>query len=584
MQELVFNIKNIFNSNSEDGCLWQYGCSRYLIPSYQRGYKWSSQPDGAVTVLLDDLWDAFQAYEKQQRQEYYLQYITVKRIERNGINELEVIDGQQRLTTLSILLSVLSASLNVHNISTDKLHYAIRTNFFTGHIYRKENLDELLSKSWDKLIDEDPAHNKQDIFYLFKAVHKIHAFLKSKPKDVIIDFWEYLLQYIKLIVNSVEKHVKSEDVFKNLNSNKIPLTEAELIKGLLITKLGRGEGKNEEKNFKEILEARMNLGRHWDEISRWANQPEIKSFYFNNKEGMHQLLLLTAMHLKKDNFELERKKSAKDFPLFNSFHRFGNQLMVYQTLKDIQSILDNWYKIDEIYNLLGFCRFAGAGTNKGIDFIINCLPMKRDELILHLNDIKGKIIPKNISKLFYGQDNNEINAVLLALSVFPEGQKLRFNFYEFVESHWSLEHIFPQSPEGKNAVLTKPQKDAIIEMLGDNISDEITSLLHKDIRTPEEQTIYYAALQNMSLLNSIGNMCLLTSSDNSSNGCMFFSDKRKNILLLSQRGSFVPKHTFDVFSKMIPSLENLDLNSWSKRDITNHVGYISSLLNPQNNK
>ena len=57
--------------------------------------------------------------------------------------------------------------------------------------------------------------------------------------ELLEDFYVYLLNNVKIIVNSVEKHIESETVFKNLNSNKVPLTEAELIKGLLITKVGR---------------------------------------------------------------------------------------------------------------------------------------------------------------------------------------------------------------------------------------------------------------------------------------------------------------------------------------------------------
>ena len=52
----------------------------FIIPNYQRGYKWASTENGAVTILLNDLWKAFESYQNQERTEYYLQYITVKKI------------------------------------------------------------------------------------------------------------------------------------------------------------------------------------------------------------------------------------------------------------------------------------------------------------------------------------------------------------------------------------------------------------------------------------------------------------------------------------------------------------------------
>lgn len=131
MKELIFNIENIFNSHNQNGCLTQYGCSYYHIPAYQRGYKWASTKNGAVSILLNDLWNAYVSYENQESKEYYLQYITVKKIALENISCLEVIDGQQRLTTLSIILAVLSAQLELENISFKKLDYAIRDNIFT---------------------------------------------------------------------------------------------------------------------------------------------------------------------------------------------------------------------------------------------------------------------------------------------------------------------------------------------------------------------------------------------------------------------------------------------------------------------
>ena len=141
MKELVFNIADIFNSKTTGGCLSQYEATSFHIPAYQRGYKWATGPNGAVTVLLNDLWHAFE----KQEDEYYLQYITVKPLQlADDCHYLEVIDGQQRLTTLSILLSVLNL-LQVDtddsgNIACKKLDYAIRANFFDEFIYSQEKL------------------------------------------------------------------------------------------------------------------------------------------------------------------------------------------------------------------------------------------------------------------------------------------------------------------------------------------------------------------------------------------------------------------------------------------------------------
>ena len=96
MADLIYSVRNIFNADNQEGCLTQHVASKYLIPSYQRGYKWASDDSGAVTILLNDLKKAFDLKKK----EYYLQYITVKETKDKGLTFLELIDGQQRLSTL----------------------------------------------------------------------------------------------------------------------------------------------------------------------------------------------------------------------------------------------------------------------------------------------------------------------------------------------------------------------------------------------------------------------------------------------------------------------------------------------------
>jgi hypothetical protein len=79
------------------------------------------------------------------------------------------------------------------------------------------------------------------------------------------------------------------------------------------------------------------------------------------------------------------------------------------------------------------------------------------------------------------------------------------------------------------------------------------------------------------LLHQIGNLCLLRSQDNSSIGCGMFDDKRKEIRERIAEGSFVPRHTYEVFSKMIVG-ESGDLTVWSKDDIEKHQGVIVKRL------
>jgi hypothetical protein len=579
MKELIFNIKDIFNNYNHNGCLSQYDSSFYHIPAYQRGYKWASNQNGAVTILLSDLWKAFDSFIKQEKSEYYLQYITVKKIELVKGNCLEVIDGQQRLTTLSILLSVLSLKLDQENLAGNKLDYAIRDNFFEKHIYPKEKLKAIIVSNWKDLQENKILENNQDVFYMANAAITMNAFFTNKN---LHEFYDFVLNQVKIIVNSVEEHVSSETVFKNLNSNKVPLTEAELIKGLLITKVGRTKTNQQTKHFKEIMEIRMNIGRHWDEINHWANKPEIKSFYFNNKQdAIHELLALTAA-CQDDAIVIKNLNNhSKDFPLFNYYLEQTDCSVLYNKLLAVKNTLEDWYNTTEIYNLLGYCRFTKQSGKNNLNFLKECIKSKtKTDLIENkLNRIKIDLITNiDFNEISYEETPEKIHQILLHLSVFIKGQEnTRFDFYQFEKEKWTLEHIFPQTPEGKNKILNNADKEAIKQILV-NVSDEVNNVLQLEVRTEEEKNVYYKALKEHPALSSIANMCLLTGGDNSSNGNKFFNEKRLNILSLIQRGSFVPKHTFDVFSKMFSDSNTESMNNWTISDFNAHLEYIKSSI------
>jgi hypothetical protein len=578
MAELIYNIKDIFSTDNSDSCLMEYDADKFHIAAYQRGYKWASDEYGAVTILLNDLWDAFQAFQKQERKEYYLQYITLKKIVER--RHLEVIDGQQRLTTLSILLSIFSLKLEIDNISNGKLEYAIRENFFEKHIYTSSYLKDLLEKQWDDeqglIFSPDEKINTQDVYYLFNAALKINNFLlNNEVTKQIKPFYEFVLNNVKIIVNAVD-HISSEKVFSNLNSNKVPLTEAELIKGLLLTKYSRIHNTDEgKKHFREILEMRLSLGRQWDEMTRWSNQPEVNTFFFK-EEGMTSLLTLVAIQ---NGYKIEKKANPNDYPLFNFYHKFGKTEAVYQNLISTYFVLNDWFNEDKVFNLLGYLFFS-KGSNKTIKDYLSKIDLPKSVLLNELIKDAKLLIPQDTEQLFYGNgQDNEIHRALLAINVFSDGANSRFNYHRFIIEKWTLEHIFPQTPEGKGQILKEKDKQIILEVLGEKATDEIKLILAKSERTVEEKEIYQTALKSIGSLNSIGNMCLLTDKDNSSNSCGFFDEKRTNILLRIRKGSFVPKHTFDVFSKMVFDKIPGDFERWTNDNILNHSLVIKNAVN-----
>lgn len=105
MAELIYNVRKVFCDY-----LKSQKCKYYNIPEYQRGFKWSGEN---VSQLLVDL----KNFRKGDSDAFYcLQNITLTKVSVNGEDYLNVIDGQQRLTTLFILTAFLQSRFNIQVI------------------------------------------------------------------------------------------------------------------------------------------------------------------------------------------------------------------------------------------------------------------------------------------------------------------------------------------------------------------------------------------------------------------------------------------------------------------------------------
>ena len=191
----------------------------FFIPGYQRGYRWTEQQ---VNDLLNDI----NEFEPENGSWYCLQPLVVKKT----IEKWEVIDGQQRLTTIYLILACLGV--------TDK--YTIEYETRKGSMNFLENISE-------------KAQSNIDFFYMHKAYKTIEKFFEKEDKE---QFEKKLLNNVKFIwydVGDLDEE-KKHNLFGNLNSGKIALTNAELIKALFLNKVGTEKGSEREIQQRLIAE------------------------------------------------------------------------------------------------------------------------------------------------------------------------------------------------------------------------------------------------------------------------------------------------------------------------------------------
>lgn len=625
MSELVYSIKQIFGVDK--GALADCKALQYYIAPYQRGYKWASfSSNDQVPQMLTDIFEAY----KNDSVEYFLQYITVKQISHNGKNVLEIIDGQQRLTTLSIFFYVINhLDYKYENIAKDKLLY-----------YRYEDLSEnvfdaLIQKVKNKLEENDGKIERQDEYYMIKAARTIIKFLDLlKSEDKIDDYYNYLLNKVKIIFNLEDENTKSEEIFENLNGNKVELTNMYLIKGLLLTNaVIRNSSTERALSYKEILDQRTIMGRMWDEIVSWISQEDIAHFFFAQKrhekpDGMECLLKLVIQKYKDRVFNTEsliqkyysdfHENQANDeqqlkYELFNRYNCLVNggvsAAALLNEIKHTYRALLNIWSDAELYNILGYVRFASISdkpkTNINTDpeywvyNLVNNGNQARVELAKRALEILPNMEDPKIKQddyycLRYSTKNVNLTRLLLSFSVFPENMTdtFKFGFYRYDDENWTFEHLSPQNP--KKSIKIPPELshwvvERINETGGGNESEEgegygigpeLKALIQdvelgNEVDTDKLDFLFDSNIDE----DYVGNMALLDGGSNSAVSNNPFVIKRSRIIDKINQNKFVPIHTISVYEKALNTMGlgktlNPDLFCWGECDSKAHKDWM----------
>lgn len=201
-----------------------------MIPVYQRNYAWE---EDEITALIKDVYDSA---VKNANAPYYIgTLVTYKR----GDNQYEVIDGQQRLTTIYIILKALAKITKDPNIATlrNKLTYGAR-KVSASTI---EKLDR-----YPDLGDEVDGGIRNGYQYAEKALNSIVSASERKT------FVDYFLHKVHIIHYEVPKDVDLNHYFEVMNSRGEQLEKHEIVKSILGQNL---KDKTELATFSRVWEA-----------------------------------------------------------------------------------------------------------------------------------------------------------------------------------------------------------------------------------------------------------------------------------------------------------------------------------------
>ena len=569
----------------------------FNVPAYQRGYRWDKIN---VTDLLDDLLEFMQ--DGSSGKFYCLQPLVVKKI---GENRYNVIDGQQRLTTIFIILKYLENLLKEEN-GIDEIY----TLSYETRKDSKDFLQNIASKT------QDESNQNMDYFCMYQAYEAIKSWFeenikeKKTAKRKMLEIFTNLedKKHIEFIWYEVEDSEDEVKIFARLNSGKIPLTNAELIKALFLNLRNlKTRGAPKECSENEIITKQIEISKEWDEIEYTLQDDEFFKFLTKNDYPTRIELLFEILSGVK-NTELDRyaiyrrfvdmtKKGDGLLHLTNGVKE-NKEEYLWGNIKKIFLTFKFWFKDIEYYHLVGFLVASGISnieilydksknkTKGKFKYFLKYKTKSRIKSFLN-KKVKEKFNIKQIEKLNYIEDRKALENILLFFNIVTilnsKGSYTRFSFNEFGIKKWSLEHIHAQNDKG---LKDKKAQDTWLENMKkyieeDAIKGKIDSFIKgiENNNFSELQTQILNRFGDEELLNMHGieNLALLAAENNSSLSNGPFIEKREKIIEMDKDGEFIPICTKNVFLKYYTkNLSNVYF--WSKQDQEDYKGSIIKTL------
>ena len=239
-----FNLKTLLSDSGQ-----------YTIPVYQRNYAWG---EGEINQLIQDIIDS---QKKDTNRPYYLGTLVVYEREENGISVYETIDGQQRLTTLSILMSVLKnewrTELNESMNWFQSLNLEFRSRKLSSVL-----LNQLFNSGNVKGIEYNKSSN---IVAAYNLAKKQLQKITEEENVSIKEFTHYLLSNVKVLRVPVPHDTDLNHYFEIMNTRGEQLEKHEIVKAKLLevfTSLPLEEKNELSSVFNSVWEATSNMEKY----------------------------------------------------------------------------------------------------------------------------------------------------------------------------------------------------------------------------------------------------------------------------------------------------------------------------------
>lgn len=536
----------------------------FYVPAYQRGYRWG---EAEVRRLLEDIWES-------RDRPYYLQPVVVKRYG----DEWELVDGQQRLTTLFLIFQYMKRE----GLQSSGAGYSLRYETRPGSADYLEQLDPELSQQ------------NIDFFHIHEAYQCISAWFGAhgtRRQWAANRFYNALFEQVRVIWYEAADDLDATTLFTRLNVGRIPLTDAELVKALLLSR-SRGDAGRTDRA--------LEIAAQWDTVERDLGDPELWAFVTGrDSSGPTRIGLLLDT--------IAGGPVGRDRPLFHTFETLREQITAspqefWNQVVDLHSLVTGWYDNRDLFHKIGYLIAQGTSLSglieRSRDQPRSKFEAGLDELIRDSLSLSETVLRD------LGYQSAKTSRALLLMNIETIRQRLysseRYSFREHAVGQWSLEHIHAQNAEQLNraeqweewlrlhrkALAAFDEGDQVRRKAALNRAEEV--LASPPVKEAEFRPLERELTELLSAgsdaadggLDSIANLALLPVSDNSALGNSVFAVKRAAILDRDRGGSYIPVCTRNVFLKYYSPADEHQMLFWSGSDREHYLRAMTEILRP----
>lgn len=606
----------------------------FVVPGYQRGYRWTVKE---VERLLNDIPTVTST---DGNYNYCLQPIVVREVENTRYQNpdgsipekvLELIDGQQRLTTLFIIQKIVGEQFGTMLDPGYSIEYVTREG-------SRDYLDNIRAISHD---DDNPT--SQDFYFMSEAAKLVREKIADLTPPELFQLSARITEQLEVIWYEIRGISDGEaiDLFERLNIGKIPLTNSELVKALFLREAA-GQLANDRAEEISLL---------WDQIEIQLNDEPFWGFLTANSTKDYEPRIDLILDLMARDDEDSIGDQYHTFFHFNKRLENGEDISqiwreIYETYLDLLG----WYRNPDnaLFHLVGYLMGSKLMTLPEVYRLIfekdsenSSNTMKRK---IGAKQFKKKLVEKIIDLIYdkisgenkpsrelmtvekldliadednlignysYLDDSAEggkyfIHLVLLLYNMIGEmdadEHNRQFPLARHLKERWTLEHIHARKsanlvhndqikawldfhiPAVEDLFGREPEKELslpdLLPLMRELREDVKPGQKTKDARE-RYATIYedvWPLFSTDNEINDISNLTLLEQKDNSALSNSVFEVKRQRISAKDAEGCYIPWGTRRVFFKNFKGADASQSHFWSPLDRKKYVKEISQTL------